>query len=139
MVQDDETTAARAAGASRLTRPLWLALGCLMVVLGIFGALLPLMPTTIFLILAAGCFARSSPRLEAALLRHPRFGPSVLAWRREGAIPRRAKLLAGFGMATGYAIFWWTMRPAAALALGVGFGMMLCAAFVLTRPDGTSS
>ena len=67
----------------------WLALGCLFVGLGMIGAVLPLMPTTIFLILATGCFARSSPRLEAWLLNHPRFGPTLRDWRERGAILRR--------------------------------------------------
>ena len=44
-----------------------LALGWVFVALGFIGALLPVMPTTIFLIVAAGCFARGSPRLEAWL------------------------------------------------------------------------
>jgi uncharacterized protein len=53
--------------ASRLA---WGVGGWLFLVLGFIGALLPLMPTTIFLILAAGCFARSSPRLEGWLSSH---------------------------------------------------------------------
>ncbi|WP_336868957.1 YbaN family protein [Sphingomonas sanguinis] len=113
----------------------WLALGVFCVGLGIVGALLPLMPTTIFLILAAGCFARSSPRLEAWLLDHPRFGPTLRAWRRDGAMSRRAKGMACGGMAIGYAIFLLTARPNAILAVVVAFVMIGCATYIGTRPN----
>ena len=56
-----------------MRRWVYLACGLVFTALGIVGAFLPLMPTTIFLILAAGCFARSSPRLEAWLLDHAQF------------------------------------------------------------------
>ncbi len=59
--------------------------------LGIAGYILPVMPGTIFLILAAACFARSSRRLEAWIENHPKFGPTVVNWRKHGAIPRKAK------------------------------------------------
>lgn len=118
-----------------LSRAFWLALGLFFVLLGIIGALLPLMPTTIFLILAAGCFARSSPRLEAWLMGHPRFGPTLIAWRRDGAIPTRAKWFACGGMLLGFAIFWWTARPGLMLELAVGLALLACACFVVSRPS----
>ncbi len=116
----------------------WLALGFFFVALGAIGALLPLMPTTIFLILAAGCFARSSPRLEAWLLDHPRFGPTLRAWRRDRAIPRKAKWLACTGIAAGYAIFLATARPHWPLGVIVATAMAACALFILSRPTATS-
>lgn len=112
----------------------WLALGALFVALGVIGALLPLMPTTIFLILAAGCFARSSPRLETWLLDHPRFGATLRAWRRDRAIPRRAKTLACLGIAAGFGVFLVTATPHMPLALGAAAAMAGCALFILTRP-----
>lgn len=119
----------------RLSRAAWLMLGLVFVALGFIGALLPLMPTTIFLILAAGCFARSSPRLEAWLLSHPRFGPTLRAWRKDGAIGRRAKIMACSGIALGYALFWWGARPSLLVDLIVGAVMAGCAAFIVTRPS----
>ncbi|MBU3076813.1 YbaN family protein [Sphingomonas quercus] len=127
-----EVEGARAGGM--LTRGFWLALGFVNVALAFIGALLPLMPTTIFLILAAGCFARSSPRLEGWLLDHPRFGQTLRAWRAEGAIGRKAKIAAVSGITLGYGLFWIGARPGWALGLGVGAGMAACAAFVLSRP-----
>ncbi|MDP5278703.1 YbaN family protein [Sphingomonas sp. DG1-23] len=117
-----------------VSRTLWLALGLLFVVLGFIGALVPLMPTTIFLILAAGCFARSSPRLEAWLLGHPRFGQTLRAWQEEGAIGPRAKVLACTGIALGYGLFWWGARPGLAAETIVGLVMAGCAAFIVSRP-----
>lgn len=119
---------------ARIARLGWTLLGGVFVVLGIVGALLPVMPTTIFLILAAGCFARGSPRLEAWLLAHPRFGPTLAAWRRNGAIAPRAKAMACGGMALGYGVFAVTVRPGVALAAGVAAAMAGCAAYVLSRP-----
>ncbi|HEX7871727.1 MAG TPA: YbaN family protein [Sphingobium sp.] len=117
-----------------LGRTAWLVLGLICVGLGIIGALLPLMPTTIFLILAAGCFARSSPRLEAWLLGHKRFGPTLTAWRAEGAIGPRAKAMACTGIAVGYGLFCWSAHPRPLLALIVSAAMAGCALYILTRP-----
>jgi len=113
----------------------YLALGFLMLLLGIIGAFLPVMPTTVFIILAAWFFGRSSPRLEAWLLDHPTFGPVLRNWRDKGAIPPKAKLAASGGMVAGYALFWWGARPGWPLAIGVALFMLACAAFVLSRPD----
>lgn len=112
----------------------FLALGYLMVALGFAGAFLPVLPTTPFLILAAGCFARSSPRLENWLLHHPRFGTPLRNWRERGAISRKAKVLSCAGMAVGYSVFWLTTSPGLPLAALVAALMMVGAAFVLSRP-----
>ncbi|AKO97839.1 YbaN family protein [Marinovum sp. SP66] len=77
-----------------LLRLFWIALGCLAIALGVLGIFLPLLPTTVFLLLAAFCFARSSPRLHAWLVEHPTLGPPILNWRDYRAISQRAKVLA---------------------------------------------
>lgn len=117
-----------------MKRLAYLSAGWLMVVIGIIGLFLPVMPTTIFLILAAWCFSKSSPRFEEWLLSHPIFGPSIRNWRETGAISAKAKALAASSMAVGFVVFWFVVQPAPWLALTVAAILAACATFVLTRP-----
>lgn len=77
----------------------WLIAGATSLLLGVIGIVVPLLPTTPFVLLAAFCFARGSERCEAWLVGHPRWGPMVRDWRAHRAIPLRAKQLAWTMMA----------------------------------------
>lgn len=115
-------------------RILCLCLGWLMVAIGIVGVFLPLLPTTPFLLLAAGLFARSSPRFETWLLNHRIFGEPIRRWRRNGAIAPRAKALAVTMIAASYAVFLLTSGSGPALAAVVAGAMAFPVLFILTRP-----
>ena len=72
----------------------WTALGLAFVGVGTVGIVVPGLPTTPFLLLAAACFARGSARLEAWLLSDPVFGPLIKDFREHRAVPLRAKVVA---------------------------------------------
>ncbi|MEL6964146.1 MAG: YbaN family protein [Pseudomonadota bacterium] len=75
-------------------RLVWMIGGTISLTLGVIGLVLPLLPTTPFIILAAYCYARSSKRMHDWLLEHKVFGPLIDDWRRYGAIRRPAKIMA---------------------------------------------
>lgn len=116
-----------------LLRPLALVLGLLCVALGFIGALLPLMPSTVFFICAAACFAYASPRLEAWLLSFEFIGAPVRAWRERGAIALPAKIMATLGMGLGLTAFAFAKPSGPAFAIAAG-ALALCALFIWTRP-----
>ena len=68
--------------------------GIFFVTLAIIGAFLPLLPTTPFLLVAASCFAKSSPRMHKMLLANKVFGPIIYHWQQSRSIPKRAKVIA---------------------------------------------
>ena len=75
-------------------RLLYISLGWLFVLLGVIGIVTPILPTTPFLLLAAGCFARGSDRFHAWLTTHPKLGQPIRDWQEGGVIKRPAKIMA---------------------------------------------
>ena len=88
----------RHAPANPVVRHFLLALGFLMVGLGMLGVFLPVLPTVPFLIVAAWAFSRSSERFHNWLYSHPHFGPPLVAWNRHGVIPITAKFISVVSM-----------------------------------------
>jgi uncharacterized membrane protein YbaN (DUF454 family) len=120
--------------APKALRPILFAAGCLFTAAGVAGLILPLVPGTLFLIIAAACFARSSPRFETWLLTHPQLGPAIASWQETGAIPRRAKIIAISAMALSFVLTWFSGAPPAGIA-AAGVCLACAALYVGTRPS----
>jgi Uncharacterized protein conserved in bacteria len=82
----------------------YLLLGFFFVFLGILGAILPVMPSTVFFIIASYFFARSSKRFHSLLLSIPYVGKQIEFWEKHKAVPRRIKNLAVISSAAGILI-----------------------------------
>ncbi|MFC3704400.1 YbaN family protein [Devosia honganensis] len=119
-------------------RHLLTAVGIVMVGLAAAGAVLPLLPTTPFLLVAVACFSRSFPRLERWLLEHPKFGPPLENWRRSGAISSKAKWCAVLAMLGSYVILLMTTDFSPWIRAAVALVLACCAIFIMTRPAPVS-
>ena len=112
---------------SAAIRWLLIAAGIVATLLGVVGAFLPVMPTTPFLLVAAACFARASPKLDRMLTGSATFGPTILEWRRHRSIPWRTKLVAiglmSAMIAVSAVVFvptWWGKELLAAIGVSTG-------------------
>ena len=114
-------------------RVFWFVVGILALALGGLGVVLPLLPTTPFVLVAAFAFANSSDTLHQWLLDHNIFGPLIANWQRYGAISRSAKVLSLLSMVALLVISLVMGVPAfviAVQALVVG----ACSLFIISRP-----
>ena len=93
--------------ANPTVRWTFLIMGWMFFVLGIVGVLLPVMPTAPFILLAAGCWARSSRRFHFWLINHKFFGKFVRDWEDNHAVPHYAKWLATIMMALSTAMLFY--------------------------------
>ena len=97
---------------------------------------MPVLPTTVFLIAAAACYARGNPALERRLLAHPAFGPALRDWREHRAMSLRAKVLAigmvviGIGTSVLFAVEAAWLRVALS---AIGAGLVVFLLLIKTR------
>ena len=118
-----------------MKNPLYFALGWLFFALGAIGAVLPVMPTTVFMLMSLWAFSKSSQRFHDWLYNHRTFGPPLQQWTQNHIIPLKAKLTAIFFMTCSMAYLLaystapiWVIASAAAL-------MIYGAIFILTKPS----
>src|SRR5262245_65447485 len=90
--------------------------------IGMVGIVVPGLPTTGFFVLAAACFARSSPRFERWVLDLPSVGPLVRDYRDGLGMPRLAKVIAIAMMLTACVLSSWVLGSPVAAAVILGLG-----------------
>ncbi|MEN8180421.1 MAG: YbaN family protein [Pseudomonadota bacterium] len=109
-----------------MKKTFYIIAGWLSLLTGLIGILLPLLPTTPFMLLAAFCFSRSSVRLHRWLCNHPWFGPPIRQWQENHTVSRNTKTKALFLILISFTLTL-TLTP---LPL-IGKGSLLLLALVL--------
>ncbi len=119
-----------------LTRGLWLTLGLSFVALGSVGVVIPGLPTTPFMLLAAACFARSSERFYTWVITNPIFGKQVVRYRAGHGLRPGVKLLASSlaGLFMGYAALFGVPAEQVWLRVLVALTGAFGVWFILSRP-----
>lgn len=113
---------------------LWRSLVVIFVILGFIGALLPGMPTTVFLILAAWASSRGWPQMDNWLLNHPKYGSTLRDWRANGTVPRKAKWFATIMMSISAVIMLFTTAPVA-VKIFTNTTMLVVCIWLWLRPE----
>jgi len=118
-----------------MMRHLLFILGWLLFAVGFVGVFVPVLPTTVFMLLALWCFSRSSDRFHNWLYTHKHFGPPLQLWQEHRVIPLKAKYIAILFM-TGSLIyvFVFSSTPNWARILMSG-SMAFGAWYILTKPS----
>lgn len=113
---------------------MWRMLGTVSVSIGFINVFIPLMPTTVFLIIGIWAWGKGAPELKAKLLQHPKYGPPLRDWENGGRISRRGKRMAAWGMAASFVISALIIGTKPATAL-VGACLLAVALWLWKRPE----
>src|SRR6056297_1088081 len=105
---------------------------------GALGLLLPLLPTTPFILVALWASARGAPEWHQRILTHPRFGPPVEAWQTQRAVSARSKWLACCMMGASWLGLWMSgAQPPVLIALAIVFTTV--SGYLVSRPQPSES
>ena len=105
-------------------------LGWISIALGLIGVLLPVMPTTPFILLAAWCFARSSERFHQWLLDNRFFGQIIKDWESGKGIPLFVRnygiVMAWVGLIGSMLVIgkWWSIPILGSIGIGVSYYLL---------------
>lgn len=118
-------------------RPFYFVIGCLCLGFGVVALVVPLIPGIVFLVLAAACFSRSSPKMQIWLTTHPRFGKLIRNWQSSGAISRTSKWVITISMIASFSLIFLetSSRSLQAAVAAVMIGVMV---YVWRRPEYSS-
>ncbi|MGD8325614.1 MAG: YbaN family protein [Sphingomonadales bacterium] len=117
------------------TRPVFFTLGLFFVAIGGLGVILPVLPTTPFMLLALWCFARSSKTFHDWLFHHRLFGPPLQRWESYRVIPLGAKIFALTSMTASAIYVLLVPRPPLYASLMMLAFMAYGAYFILSKPS----
>lgn len=119
----------------RIATLLWRALALVSLLLGAIGAMLPVLPTVPFLLLAAWAASKGWPALELWLLNHRRLGPPLVQWRERGAVSRPTKWVSSVMMGGSALGMQFVPQIPLALRIGVPAAMLAVAIWLWRRPE----
>lgn len=116
----------------------WRVFGAASVAIGIVNAFIPLLPTTVFLLIGAWAWGKGAPQWRDRLLAHPRWGEALRLWANGRQVSRRGKRMATLGIATNWLLSATWIGPTTAV-LAVGLGLAALVAWLWCRPKPGSA
>ena len=119
---------------SSLSNRAWRALGAASFAIGVANAFIPLLPTTIFLLIGVWAYGKGDPAMRQRLMEHPRFGPGLRRWVEHRQISRRGKWAACLGIGASAAITAAIvgMKP---ITVMVDVGLVVLMVYLATRQE----
>jgi len=113
---------------------LWMGLGFLSLGMAYIGVIVPGIPFSIFLVFAAYCFAKSSPRMHAWIYNHKYFGPFLTNWTQKRVFPQKMKYMMIIVMSSSAALLYFSTGNIKATLWSAGF-MALVAIWAWRSPN----
>ena len=116
---------------------LWMGLGFLSLGMAYVGVIVPGIPFSIFLVFAAYCFAKSSPRMHAWIYNHKYFGPFLTNWTQKSVFPTKGKYAMIIVMSSSLAFLWFSTGNIKAVMYS-GIFMLLVAVWAWRFPGSVA-
>lgn len=124
--------------SERALQRTWRTVGSLCFAIGIVNAFIPLLPTTVFLLIGMWAYGKGDPAMRDRLMNHPRFGPSLRLWVEKRQIKRAGKVgaVTGIAMSAAFTAFMIGPKP---IMWAIVTGLMLLSIYLATRPEPVRS